>query len=140
MPCSRAGPGGQDLPPQRTATQPQRAAQPQPMPPTHPQPPRRPQATPLAPPPPTTTPRLPPATTTPRLPPATACHNSTVCSAMEPLQDCVVNRVVSFCACHHETSSFVRLSTDSSISSSSAVFDVDPAEWLHWHAPPSLRP
>merc|ERR1719401_1928813 len=29
------------------------------------------------------------------------------CSAMEPLHDCVVSRVVSFCACHHATSSFV---------------------------------
>merc|ERR1719230_1413053 len=100
------------------------------MAPTHPQPPRRPQATPPAP---------PPATTTPRPPAAAACHNSTLCSAMEPLHDCVVNRVVSFCACHHATSSVVRLSTDSSSSSSSAVFDADPAECLHWHAPPTLH-
>merc|ERR1719226_173598 len=55
------------------------------------------------------------------------------------LHDGVVNRVVSFCACHHATSSFVRFNTDSFVSSSSAVFDEDPAEWLHSHVPPTLH-
>merc|ERR1719229_1747845 len=124
---------------QRTATQPRRAAQPQPTPPTHPQPPRRPHATPRVRP----RPR-PPATTTPRVrprprPPATttppARHRSVVSSASGPSHVCDIKRVVSFCACHHAISSFVRISTKRSNSSSSEVCMADESEWLHWHAP-----
>merc|ERR1719221_1913806 len=46
---------------------------------------------------------------------------------------------LSFCACHHATSSFVRFSTACSTSSSSAVFEADASEWLHWHTPPTLH-